>query len=55
MILTRENFAELSLHDLLYNICSYAEYIIKGNCAFCFNDYIDYCIEFSERQWNETF
>ena len=33
MVITRENFAELFLHDLLYNIYSYAEYIIKGNCA----------------------
>ena len=55
MVITRENFAELFLHDLLYNIYSYAEYIIKGNCASLFNDYIDYRIEFSERQWDETF
>ena len=30
-------------------------YVIKGNCASFFNDYIDYSIEFSERQWDETF
>ena len=50
VIITRENFAELSLHDLLYNIHLYGEYVIKGNCTSFFNDYIDYCIEFSERQ-----
>ena len=55
MVITRENFAELSLHHLLYNIYSYAEYVIKGNCASFSNDYIDYRIEFSERQWDETF
>ena len=55
MVITSENFAKLSLHDLLCNIYSYAEYVIKGNCASFFNDYIDYCVEFSERQWDETF
>ena len=55
MVLTRENFADLSLHDLLFNIYSCAEHLIKGNCASFFNDYIDYCIEFAERQWDETF
>ena len=55
MPLTRENFADLSLPELLHNICSYGENIIKGNCASFFNDYIDYCIKFAERQWNETF
>ena len=55
MVITRENFAELSLHDLLYHIYSYAEYVIKGNCASFLNDYIDYSIEFSKRQWDETF
>ena len=52
MVLTRENFADLSLHDLLFNIYSYDEYLIKENCASFFNDY---CIEFAERQWDETF
>ena len=37
MVLKKENFAELLLHDLLYNIYSYAEYIIKGNCTFFFS------------------
>ena len=55
MVITREYFAELSLHDLLYHNYSYAEYVIKGNCASFLNDYIDYCIEFSKRQWDETF
>ena len=55
MVITRENFSELSLPDLLFNIYSFAEYIIWGNCASFFNDYIDYCNEFAERQWNEKF
>ena len=36
MVLTGQYFADLSLHDLLFNIYSYAEYIIKGNCASFF-------------------
>ena len=55
MVLTRENFTELSLHDLLFNIYSYAEYVIKGNCTSLFNEYIDYCIKFAERNRDETF
>ena len=55
MVLTREDFADLHLLDLLFNIYSYAEYIIKGNCPLFFNNYIDYCIKFAERQWDETF
>ena len=55
MVLTRENFADLSLHDLLFNIYSCAEHLIKGNCASFFNDYIDYCIEFAERHGMKLF
>ena len=55
MRLTREDFGELSLPDLLSNIYSYAEYIIKGNCSSFYNDYTDYCIEFAERQWTIVF
>ena len=47
MVLTREDFAELSLSELLYNIWLYAEFVIKGNCKLFFNDYIDLCIEFA--------
>ena len=50
MRLTREDFGELSLPDLLSNIYSYAKYIIKGNCLSFYNDYTDYYIEFAERQ-----
>ena len=47
MVLTREDFAELSLSELLYNIWLYAEFVIKGNYKLFFNDYIDLCIEFA--------
>ena len=55
MVLTREDFAELSLSELLYNIWLYAEFVIKGNCKPFFNDYIDFCIGFAEGQWDENF
>ena len=38
MVLTREDFAELSLSELLYNIWLYAEFVIKGNCKPFFNE-----------------
>ena len=45
-----QDFGELSLPDLLFNIYSYAKYIIKGNFLSFYNDYTDYYIEFAERQ-----
>ena len=32
MVLTREDFADLSLSELLNNIWLYAEFVIRGNC-----------------------
>ena len=42
MTLTREDFADLSLSELLNNIWKYAEFIIRGNCKPFYNDYIDF-------------
>ena len=55
MTLTREDFADLSLSELLNNIWTYAEFIIRGNCKPFYNDYIEFCIEFAEKQWDKSF
>ena len=55
MVLTREVFADLPLSELLNNIWLYAEFVIRGNCKPFFDDYIDFCIEFAERKWDESF
>ena len=53
MVLTREDFADLSLSELLKNIWLYAEFVIRGNCKPFFDDYID--IEFAEKKLDESF
>ena len=55
MVLTREDFADLSLSELLNNIWLYAKFVIRGNCKPFFDDYIDFCIEYAERQWDASF
>ena len=55
MVLAREDFADLSLSELLNNIWLDAEFVIRGNCKSFFDDYIDFCIEFAERKWDESF
>ena len=50
MSLTREDFAILSIENLLLNIYILSEYVRKGNCKNFFNECIDYCIEFAETQ-----
>ena len=50
MVLTREDFADLSLSELLNNIWLYAKFVIRGNGKPFFDDYIDFCIEYAERQ-----
>ena len=55
MTLTREDFANLSLSELVNNIWTYAEFIIRGNCKPFYNDYIDFWIEFAEKQWDKSF
>ena len=55
MTLIREGFANLSLSELLNNIWTYAEFIIRWNCKPFYNDYIDFCIKFAEKQWDENF
>ena len=52
MPLTREDFATLSIKNLLLNIYILSEYVRKGNCKDFYNEYIDYCIKFAERQWD---
>ena len=55
MTLTKEGFANLSLSELLTNIWTYAEFIIRRNWKPFYNDYIDFCIKFAEKQWDESF
>ena len=55
MTLTREDFANLSLSELVNNIWTYAEFIIRGNCKPIYNDYKDFWIEFAEKQWDKSF
>ena len=55
MVLTREDFTDLSLSELLNNIWLYAKFVIRGNCKPFFDDYIDFCIKFAERKWGESF
>ena len=55
MVLAREDFADLSLSELLNDVWLDAEFVIRGNCKSFFDDYIDFCIKFAERKWDESF
>ena len=55
MVLTREDFAELSLSELLNNIWLDAEFVIRGNCKSFFDDYIDFCIDLLKENVTKVF
>ena len=54
MPLTREDLATLSIENLLLNIYILSKYVRKGNCKNFYNEYINYCIEFAETQWDNN-